>query len=163
MKMKFCPIIKWNILLYDCLSCDAWVGPTMTKCPRPYPGHKCRGIMGKKLGVERGPLEISLHLLGGRDEIINESTQNHQPPPPDKKWTVPYRIITICGQTLLQLSKLNKIFQKLNRTSYVNRKDHLLLLLKIFVQIWRSKASFPFCISNCVLLYNPWTSQQTGY
>jgi hypothetical protein len=28
-----------------------------------------------------------------------------------------------------------KVFQKLNRTSYVNRKDHLLLLLKNFVQI----------------------------
>jgi hypothetical protein len=41
--------------------------------------------MGKKLGVERGPQEIFLHLLGGRDEIINESVQNHQSPPPDKK------------------------------------------------------------------------------
>jgi hypothetical protein len=41
--------------------------------------------MGKKLGVERGLLEIFLHMLGGQDEIINESTQNHQPPPPDKK------------------------------------------------------------------------------
>jgi hypothetical protein len=45
--------------------------------------------MGKKLGVERGSLEILLHLLGGQDEIIYESTQNHQPPPPDKKLTVP--------------------------------------------------------------------------
>jgi hypothetical protein len=55
----------------------------MTKCPRlPYPGHAYRGIMGKK--VERGPQEIFLHLLAGRDEIINESAQNHQPPPPDK-------------------------------------------------------------------------------
>jgi hypothetical protein len=36
--------------------------------------------MGRKRGVERGPLEIFLHLLGGQDEIINESTQNHQPP-----------------------------------------------------------------------------------
>jgi hypothetical protein len=45
------------------------------------------GIMGKKLGVERGPLEIFLHLLGGQDEIINESTQttSHPPPPPDKQ------------------------------------------------------------------------------
>jgi hypothetical protein len=43
------------------------------------------GVMGRKRGVERGPLEIFLHLLGGQDEIINESTQNHQPPPPDKK------------------------------------------------------------------------------
>jgi hypothetical protein len=38
------------------------------------------GVMGRKRGVERGPLEIFLHLLGGQDEIINESTQNHQPP-----------------------------------------------------------------------------------
>ena len=44
------------------------------------------GVMGRKRGVERGTLEISLRLLGGQDEIINESTQNHQPPPPpDKK------------------------------------------------------------------------------
>ena len=45
------------------------------------------GVMGRKRGVERGPLEIFLHLLGGQDEIINESMQNHQPPspPPDKK------------------------------------------------------------------------------
>jgi hypothetical protein len=57
----------------------------MTKCPRTYPGHACWEIMGKKLGVERGSLEIILHLLGDQDEIINESTQNHQPPPPDKK------------------------------------------------------------------------------
>jgi hypothetical protein len=35
---------------------------------------------GRKRGVERAPLEIFLHLLGGQDEIINESTQNHQPP-----------------------------------------------------------------------------------
>ena len=40
------------------------------------------GVMGRKLGVERGPLKIFLHLLGGQDEIINESMQNHQPPPP---------------------------------------------------------------------------------
>ena len=33
-----------------------------------------------KCGVERGPLKIFLHLLGGHDEIINESMQNHQPP-----------------------------------------------------------------------------------
>jgi hypothetical protein len=39
-------------------------------------------VMGRKRGVERGPLEIFLHLLGGQDEIINESTQNHQPTPP---------------------------------------------------------------------------------
>ena len=40
------------------------------------------GVMGRKRGVERGPLEIFLHLLGGggQDEIINESTQNQQPP-----------------------------------------------------------------------------------
>jgi hypothetical protein len=36
--------------------------------------------MGRKRGVERGPLKIFLHLLGGHDEIINESMQNHQPP-----------------------------------------------------------------------------------
>jgi hypothetical protein len=30
--------------------------------------------MGRKRGEERGP------LLGGHDEIINESMQNHQPP-----------------------------------------------------------------------------------
>jgi hypothetical protein len=36
--------------------------------------------MGRKRGVERGALEIFLHLLRGQDEIINESTQNHQPP-----------------------------------------------------------------------------------
>jgi hypothetical protein len=44
--------------------------------------------MGRKRGVERGPLEIFLHLLGDQDEIINESMQNHQLhplPPPDKK------------------------------------------------------------------------------
>jgi hypothetical protein len=43
--------------------------------------------MGRKLGVERGPPEIFLHLLGVQDEMINESTQNHHtpPPPPDKK------------------------------------------------------------------------------
>jgi hypothetical protein len=41
--------------------------------------------MGRKRAVERGPLKISLHLLGGHDEIMNESMQNHQPPPPDKK------------------------------------------------------------------------------
>ena len=40
------------------------------------------GGMGRKRGVERGTLEIFLYLLGGQDEIINESTQNHQPPPP---------------------------------------------------------------------------------
>jgi hypothetical protein len=34
--------------------------------------------MGRKRGVERGPLKIFLHLLGGHDEIINESMQNHQ-------------------------------------------------------------------------------------
>jgi hypothetical protein len=38
-------------------------------------------VMGRKRGVERGPLKIFLHLLGGHDEIINESMQNHQPPP----------------------------------------------------------------------------------
>ena len=43
------------------------------------------GVMGRKRGVERGTLEIFLHLLGAQDEIINESTQNHQPPPADKK------------------------------------------------------------------------------
>ena len=43
------------------------------------------GVMGRKRGVERGTLEIFLHLLGGQDEIINESTQNHQPPPPPDK------------------------------------------------------------------------------
>jgi hypothetical protein len=36
--------------------------------------------MGNKLGVEKGPLEIFLHLLG-----INENTQNHQPPSLEKK------------------------------------------------------------------------------
>jgi hypothetical protein len=42
--------------------------------------------MGRKLGVERGPLEIFLLLLGGQDKIINKSMQNHQSPrPPDKK------------------------------------------------------------------------------
>ena len=39
------------------------------------------GVMGRKRGVERGPLKIFLHLLGDHDEIINESMQNHQPPP----------------------------------------------------------------------------------
>ena len=46
---------------------------------------KGRKRMGRKRGVERGPLNFFLHLLGGHDEIINESMQNHQPPPPDKK------------------------------------------------------------------------------
>ena len=40
------------------------------------------GVMGRKRAVERGPLKIFLHLLGGHDEIMNESMQNHQPPPP---------------------------------------------------------------------------------
>ena len=59
----------------------------MTKCPRPYLGHASRGIMGKKPGVERGPQEIFLHLLGGRDEIINDFKANKttSPHPPDKK------------------------------------------------------------------------------
>jgi hypothetical protein len=39
------------------------------------------GVMGRKRGVEREALKIFLHLLGGHDEIINESMQNHQPPP----------------------------------------------------------------------------------
>ena len=76
--MKFCLIIKLNILLYDCLSCDAWVGRTMTKCPRPYPGHACRGIMGKKRGVEiNGATGNFPASVGGRDKIINESAKNH--------------------------------------------------------------------------------------
>jgi hypothetical protein len=43
--------------------------------------------MGKKPGVERGPLEIFLHLLEGRDEIINDFKANKttSPHPPDKK------------------------------------------------------------------------------
>jgi hypothetical protein len=43
--------------------------------------------MGKKLGVERGPLEISCICWElGHDEIISERTKNHQPLPlPDKK------------------------------------------------------------------------------
>jgi hypothetical protein len=44
-----------------------------------------RGGEGGGGVVERGPLKIFLHLLGGHDEIINESMQNHQPPHPDKK------------------------------------------------------------------------------
>jgi hypothetical protein len=43
--------------------------------------HVGGGVMGRKRGVVRGPLKIFLHLLGGHDEIINESMQNHQPPP----------------------------------------------------------------------------------
>jgi hypothetical protein len=43
------------------------------------------GVMGRKCGVERGPLKMFLPLLGGHDQIINKSMQNHQPPPPDKK------------------------------------------------------------------------------
>jgi hypothetical protein len=50
--------------------------------------------MGRKLGVERGPLEIFLHLLGGQDEINNYQWKHAKPPapppPPDKKWTVPW-------------------------------------------------------------------------
>ena len=43
--------------------------------------HVGGGVMGRKRAVERGPLKIFLHLLGGHDEIMNESMQNHQPPP----------------------------------------------------------------------------------
>ena len=45
------------------------------------------GIMGRKRGVERGTLEIFLHLLGGQDEIKHAkppATPPH-PHPPDKK------------------------------------------------------------------------------
>ena len=42
--------------------------------------HVGGGVMGRKRAVERGPLKIFLHLLGGHDEIMNESMQNHQPP-----------------------------------------------------------------------------------
>jgi hypothetical protein len=43
--------------------------------------------MGKKLGVERGPLEIFLHLLGVKTKLSvkGRKTTSPPPPPPDKK------------------------------------------------------------------------------
>jgi hypothetical protein len=51
----------------------------MTKCPRTYPGHACWEIMGKKLGVERGSLEILLHLLGVKTKLLMKAPKTTSP------------------------------------------------------------------------------------
>ena len=50
-------------------------------------------------------------------------------------------MIDVTALAGLPMNQVN-VSQTLNRTSLSEKKDRLLLLLKIFVQRWRSKASF---------------------